>query len=468
MTDRLQPAGDSELGSASRPHRTEDAGSAGFEPLDGAAIAARAARRGQPIVWGLVAAVVLLLIVGVAIATRPRDGNPIIATPAPVPSPAPSTTEPAAWYSWVRVADSPFTEVGASVGTDGESHYFTMAEGSCTRLLGHRHDAAGDRWSSLPDHEVPSWWCGGSLQAHAHGDDIYVAAGDHSGDCSKPPRDGSLSVYRTATQRWEDLPSPERCYDIIVAVADGLAYLGVELGGEPDHRLVVYSFFDYETGRWRYQETPEDSPPTLFDAMADEWRVGAVEFDGRSLIMFRSLRAGGFSVALLDPVTNTIVSGASVPLPAEVGELDDVDDYQVTDSGWLYVGPDLPRTEGVVDGTQGVLIDLRTGSWHTIDLPPMAELADDQQGAQSWAREVYDEAARYVAIRGRLYDPADDRWLAFDALPRIEPPVLDPPDAEGFPWWDPARDRTMCEYPGPGACWQLVVPPFTEVTREVR
>ncbi|MGC3952671.1 MAG: hypothetical protein QM804_00180 [Propionicimonas sp.] len=447
-----------------RGHYADDADAVAFTPLDGAAIALAAGRRRRATRWGLVAAALVLMVAGVMVVPRLVGDQRITATPAPTgPSPVPSQDAGDAWYQWVQRADAPLDVLAAGVAGEGGSYYFAMAEGSCTQLAGYRYDRAGDRWSQLPSHEVPSWACGQNLQAHAEGDDIYLASGDYSaGGWDTRPRDGSLYVYHTATQRWEDLPSPEHGYDTIVGVDEGLVYLAVDLSRGPEQRRVMFAFFDYRTRKWSYHETPKDAPSTLLDAMADQWRVNLVRVEGRSLILFRHLADGVYRMAVLDPVDNTIVSSASVPLPGEVGEIEDVDDYQVAEPGWLYLGPDQPGDEG----TEGLLIDLATGKWHTVTVRPSTPRAAGRLDA-GWVKHVYPEAARYVVIGGHLHEPAADRWFE-PALPRLAPPDLARPESEGSLLWDDDRPGTMCDYPGPGECWELVADPLAEVVREAR
>lgn len=448
MPEPIEPP---EFVAALREHLARDAGRTSFRPLTGAEIRRAAAEpgsgegplrgravgagprvRAEPtrrprsaIGWLAVAAALVVLIPGgLAVAHLLSRSVPAVPIPTMAASPTaatPSDDQPPV-ASWFRRVTAPVpVERYAQASVDGTVYLVAAASdgGSC-RLQGYRYDPAIDLWQALPDGpEYPGECTRPVASARGQGVDVMVVDGG--------PR---LYRYAIATSTWRSLGAPDDATACDpVGLEAGVFCLQPTAGGG-----VAYQFYDAAGARWRHGILGLDPGDLATVVTAQRF-----ELDGReSVLIVQAQGNGELLVVTWDPASSSLAQPVTHP-----GTGHPLAIVQTTSDGFAVFTSDASAAD------TGVVLELATGTWRTIEVPLSAgPLAHERPSDAGWVLRSFPETADRVVIGGYLYRPADGEWAAAEPLPRVEPGT-DPHDWVG--------DTGVCRRMAPFNCWGLSV-----------
>ncbi len=426
---------------------------------------------GRKLRWALgIGAAALVVGIGAVLLPRPGGVPPVPAAPqspaatSVAPSPSPSASRRENWYRWQRIGDAPIDlnvhpEVAAEHG-----YYLLGANGSC-ELTTYFYESASDRWDKLPALGNAKGWC--VTGSATKGDDLYLLLGLDSEDevlAGEPGGAPGLAFRRhnAASGAWEELPGPE---------LGGVEWTGLDRGllgfrwlrGSDDELVGMgYSYFDYATGSWAEDDISDRSAEVL--RAADGFWYQTVQVEGRSLVLFvdwpNLVEGGRMTFTTWDPTTNQRVLQTGSEVSAAVMRSSQ-QHLEFAEPGFVLVGNDSP---GSVE-TASALVDLRDGTWSSLELPDQrGPIAQQQPSAAHWAKPYFGEAlAGYVVANGYLYNPTTQRWFA---LPwrEVSPPAQNDESQSSVA---PLGGRIECAWEKPRECWELVTDPLDSILIEV-
>lgn len=434
-----EPTEPPELTTALRQHLADEVSRASFEPIaagDIRQLAGAPAPRRRGVGWLAVAAALAVLIPGGVVLARAWL-RPIPAVPAPTVVATPSTATPTAGpspaASWFLRITAPVA-VGdyAQVNLDGAVYLVTVqGNGGSCRLQGYRYDPGIDLWQALPAGPAyPSNDCAPPV-AFARGKGVDVVVFD---------RGPQVHRYLPASSTWQTLAPPDNLTACApVGLDEGVFCLQPTAGRELEYR-----FYDAAATRWRegFLDLGLDEPPAAVTAHR-------VTVSGRErVLLVAAFGDGGMVAATWDPATRALAQPTAHPGTGQPLAI-----LQTTGDGYAVLTADDPAAD------TGLVLELATGSWRTLDVPlPGGPLGREQPSDADWVVRVFDEASDRVVIGGYLYRPADGSWAAAPALPRVEP---------GDDQHDWVGDTGVCRRVAPFNCWGLSVGSLPEVVTAV-
>jgi hypothetical protein len=245
---------------------------------------------------------------------------------------------------------------------------------------------------------------------YSFGDGVVVGGTAYiltHGESGRPDAAPAFLAYRSAQDRWQELPLPpgERDRSITATAEEVVAFTGSDEGGEAPDLI-----FDPATHEW--SELPDDPLPRSFDR--------TIAWSGRALVLFAHeiVRQPGAA----EP---SLVIAAALDLDtAEWRRLPDSEILGQRARWFEHDGQLILPALGSADGGEvgnwgrpypyGGILDPQTGEWS--DLPGPPRDLDLSSGEDIAGGILAGEEGDYFGYSGWILDAAAGEWIEIPAL----------------------------------------------------